>query len=75
MGWEKTLRWEEREGRWEKPLERVKALRSRTCSPMRIAGRFSTWEFFEVIIPKGRLERENSLSEGMDSQDLRVAIV
>jgi hypothetical protein len=42
---------------------------------MRIAGRFSTWEFFEVMIPKGRLERENSLLEGIGSQEWRGAIV
>lgn len=75
VGEEKTDRCSWMLGSSEKPLEVANALRSRTWSPTATAGRFSTWEFFDVIIPKGRLEREKWLSGGMGSQDLRGAIV
>lgn len=75
VGWENTERWDLREGRPEKPSPEAKACRSRTWSPIATAGRFSVCEFLEVMIPKGMLEREKWLSEGMETQDLRGAIM
>ena len=74
VGCEKTERCGSREGRSEKPSPLAKACRSRTCSPIATAGRFSVCEYLEVMIPKGMLEREKWLSEGMESQDLRGAM-
>jgi hypothetical protein len=62
------------EGKPENPFSDAKALRSRTWSPIAIAGLFSTWECLLVMIPKGMLAREKGLSAGIESQDLRGAI-
>jgi hypothetical protein len=74
-GWEKMDRGSLREGRPLKPFDLEKALRSRTWSPIAMAGRFSDGLFLEVMIPKGMLEREKWLFWGIDSHDLRGAIL
>ena len=63
------------EGRPLKPLDLEKALRSRTWSPIAIAALFSEGLFLEGMMPKGMLEREKWLCWGIDSHDLRGAIL
>lgn len=75
VGWEKIVRGSGREGRLLKPWPWVKALRSRTWSPIGIAGRFSEGLFLECMMPKGMLEREKWLSLGIDNHDSRGAIL
>lgn len=57
------------EGRGSKPEPWENACRSRTWSPIAMAGRCFSLELREVMMPKGMLEREKWLSAGMESQD------
>lgn len=63
------------DGREANPPWRANAFKSKTWSPIATPGRCSTWEFLEVIMPKGMLNKENGWSAGIGIQDLGGDIV